>query len=126
MIIKTISYSCLTNLGNYENERIEAIAEIAPDDDPAMELDDLKDWVHERCGFHEKYKAMRDRYDLLKGKLDKLEQRLKLAHETWNQTAEFLRAQGLRPDAPDFPIQMLPALPEAKADDDDILDGMIF
>jgi hypothetical protein len=40
-----VNYARLYNLGNYENERIEIEADVAPDESPAEVLRRLADWV---------------------------------------------------------------------------------
>lgn len=43
--IKSVTYSKLLNLGNYENERIEITVEVNPNSDGLQELKEAKKWV---------------------------------------------------------------------------------
>lgn len=46
MIWSEIKYSQTKNTGNYENERLEVVAELEPGDDPSECLNKLKYFVH--------------------------------------------------------------------------------
>ena len=114
MKITTLTYSYLGNLGDYQNERVEATVEVPENATPESVLQELKEWVHSQTHSQKKYFEALDKYLQQKDQLKRIESRLNKAKEKWNQTAEFLRAQGIKPDAPDFPIPMLPALPQAQ------------
>lgn len=45
MRIRTITYSRIRNLGNYQNEKLEATADIPIGDDPVEARKKLKCWV---------------------------------------------------------------------------------
>lgn len=107
MKITHVEYSALYNLGNYNNEKVGLRAELEEGETP-----------------EEAVKALREKAILLnegsqgtaaelynslyqsKSALREIERRIQKATEQWNQVAEFLKAQGLKPDAP-----ILPTLP---------------
>ena len=107
MKITAVHYSALANTGNYENEKVGLDAQVEPGETVEQVVEVLKDRVF----------AMLDRSDLLQQRrelqyeVEDLENQVKDARDRWEQTATFLKAQGLRPDAPDFPslTRQLPA-----------------
>jgi hypothetical protein len=50
MKIKTISYQRVKNLGNFQSERMEAIAEVDKDEDIEAAIESLKAIVHKALG----------------------------------------------------------------------------
>ena len=54
MEVKTIRYKRLKNLGNYNNEELEAVAEIDLDDDRNLVIAKLKVIVNQGLGIEEK------------------------------------------------------------------------
>ncbi len=50
MKIVTLTYRRVKNLGNYESESLEAIAQIPDDEDVDEALEDLKEWVELKLG----------------------------------------------------------------------------
>lgn len=109
MKIITVEYSALVNLGNYNNEKIGFTAQLQDGETPEQIVEALRDKVKEIAGpeADELYRQMSDgQY-----KLRKLNRQIEEATAKWNSTAEFLRAQGLKPEAPDMP-QFINLLPE--------------
>lgn len=111
MKIKTVHYSALLNLGDYNNERIGFTVELNEEDSIEEVITRLKEKVQSNASLN----ANKVRAALYKGKeeLQELEQKVIKARRQWEQIAEFLRAQGIKPDAPPMPeFSML--LPEVK------------
>lgn len=46
MIITSISYQAVKNLGNYESERLDATATVSDGEDPALLIKKLRKFVH--------------------------------------------------------------------------------
>lgn len=111
MKIKTIEYSALINLGNYSNERIGFTAQIEEGESVQQVVEQLRQKVRENAGGNadELYNKLYEG----KQELRALETKINKARQAWEQTAEFLKAQGLRPDAPPMPT-FFNLLPEAK------------
>lgn len=111
MKIKTVEYSALINLGNYNNERIGFTAQLEEGETVEEVIDKLRQMVKENGGVDadQLYNRIYDG----KQKLKALEEKTLKARQAWEQTAEFLKAQGLRPDAPSMPM-FSNLLPEAK------------
>lgn len=113
MQIKTIHYSALINLGNYNNERIGFTAEIAPDESIPDVLAELRQRVVTNASLDAE-KVQQTLYDG-RNKLKDLESKIHKATAEWNAIAEFLRAQGIKPESPNMP-QFTNLLPEIKSD----------
>lgn len=109
MKITTVGYSFLPNLGDYQNERFEMTAEVQEGETPEEVVKELKQQVLALCG--ERAVALEQRRWKLQEHCDRLEQKIKDYQAKWNAAAEFLRAQGIKPDAPNFPdiVGLLPA-----------------
>lgn len=121
MQIKTIHYSALLNLGNYQNEKIGFTAEIGEDETVEQVIEALRQKVRDNGGQNadELYSKLYEGRHQLK----ELERRIGNATEQWNRTAEFLRAQGIKPEAVDMP-PFTNLLPEVKAESQTV-DGEI-
>ena len=104
MKIKTVGYSALVNLGNYENEKIELIAEVPENTDYVEVLEDLKLKVRSNLRSQERYFDYCRRFDEQRKKPVDIEQKLQKAYEQWEEVSNFLKAQGLKPDTPKFPF----------------------
>lgn len=111
MQIKTISYSALINLGNYSNERIGFTAQLAEGESIPDAVAALRQQVVSNASLNsEKAQSMLYRS---RDELAELERKIQKATNEWNAIAEFLRAQGIKPDAVDMPKLSL-LLPEFK------------
>lgn len=123
MKIKTIHYSALLNLGNYSNEKIGFTAEFEPELETVNDvIDSLREKVKEVGGknadeFYSKQMEARHR-------LAELESKINRATRQWNATAEFLRTQGIKPEASDMP-PFNNLLPEVKEEHSGVVDGEI-
>lgn len=109
MKITTVGYARLNNLGDYQNERIEMQAQLEEGETPEQVLQDLKERVLAECKPSARQLDDR-RWDLI-NEIDKLERKLADYQRKWNAAAQFLIAQGIKPDAPMFPdlAGLLPA-----------------
>ena len=114
MKITQVEYQALYNLGNYNNERISLRATVEDGETPEEVVDQLRQKaialnVGSGGDAEELYRRMYRYHRDLK----ELEGKIKTAADQWNQTAAFLKAQGLNPDAPTLePFQSL--LPPAE------------
>lgn len=116
MQIKKVSYSALVNLGDYQNERIGMVADLEEGDSPEQVIEALRERTQPLKGASAN--ALDTRRYKLQSEVRELERKLSDYQNRWNQAAEFLRAQGLKPDAPDFPPfgNLLNAAPEVDAE----------
>lgn len=120
MQIKTVHYSALLNLGNYSNEKIGFTAQISDDETVEDVIEQLREKVKQNGGTNaeELYQTMyRGRRELAE-----LERKIKKASDDWNATAEFLRAQGIKPEATNMPL-FTNLLPEVQSEDSGVVDG---
>lgn len=122
MRIRTVHYSALINLGDYNNEKIGFTAEVEEDDSIDEILESLKAKVEQLGGLNAQdfYSKQRDG----RHALSELERKIKKATEQWNATSEFLRTQGIKSDAPDMPV-FTNLLPEVKEERSGVVDGDI-
>ena len=101
MKIKTLHAHFLISLGNYSNERVGFSVELDPDETIKEVVDQLREKAKLAVGasrhdlYEERNKLYREALQL-QDKLDKL-------RKEWDATAQFLKAQGLNPDAPSMP-----------------------
>lgn len=120
MQIRTVHYSALLNLGNYSNEKIGFTAQISEDETVEQVIEQLREKVKQNGGANaeELYETM------WKGRreLAELERKIKKATDEWNATAEFLRAQGIKPESPNMPL-FTNLLPEVQEENSGIIDG---
>lgn len=128
MKVTKVSYSRLVNLGGYQNERFGMIAIVEDDETAEKALEGLKQRVLPFCG--ESANELENRRWDLQSQCNRLEEKLQDYQKRWNDAADFLRAQGIKPDAPNFPQfdkLLAPAIEEVEIveedDDDDNDDG---
>lgn len=122
MKIITVEYSALVNLGNYNNEKIGFTAQLQDGETPEQVVEALRNKVKEIAGpeADELYHQMSEgQY-----KLRKLNRQIEEATAKWNSTAEFLRTQGLKPEAPDMPM-FTNLLPEPQIKEEQVEVGEI-
>ncbi len=101
MKITKVFYSALSNLGNYQNERVGMYAVLDEGESPEEAIKQLKERVTPLCGSD--LRKLRDEEWQLRGAIGDLEKKLKEYQQQWDIAAEFLRVQGIKPDAPNFP-----------------------
>lgn len=107
--ITKVFYSALANLGDYQNERVGMYATLEEGETPEAAIEELKNRVAPLCG--PKLQNLRSEKYRLESAIDELQRKLADYENQWNAAAEFLRAQGIKPDAPNFPTfnNLLPA-----------------
>lgn len=101
MKIVKVSYSALANLGDYQNERVGMVAILDEGDSPEDVVLALKEKVTPLCDM--RLGVYREEAYRLRASIEELRTKLAKYQDQWNQAAEFLRAQGIKPDAPNFP-----------------------
>ena len=123
MKIKTVHYSDLLNLGNYSNEKIGFTAQFEEGEDTVDDIiESLRQKVKDVGGKNaDEFYTVQHR---AKQQLVELERKIDKATRQWNATAEFLRAQGIKPEATDMP-QFMNLLPEVKEEHSSVIDGEI-
>ena len=123
MQIKVVTYSALLSLGNYQNERIGFQVRLDEGETAEQAIEALRQKVCDVGGTNADimYRQMRDRRD----ELAEIERKIKKATEEWNATAEFLRTQGIKPEAPNMP-QLTNLLPSIKAENVEVLDAELY
>ncbi|MGG6296292.1 hypothetical protein ACQ4M4_18030 [Leptolyngbya sp. AN02str] len=121
MKITKVYYSRLANLGNYSNERISMRADLDEGDSPEEVIEHLRGRVVPLCG--ENAQELDTKRYRLQDMVSELKRKLEDYQQKWDQAAEFLRAQGIKPDAPNFP-QFTNLLPSA-TEDSRVIDGEI-
>ena len=102
MQIKTVHAHFLISIGNYSNERIGFSVELEEGETAETVIPQLREKAKEIVGrpaqelYDEKYRATEA--------VRALEVRLKQLRAEWDATSEFLRAQGVNPNAPKMPV----------------------
>lgn len=122
MEFKTVSYSATINLGNYSNEKIGFTVQPGEDETPEQVVEALRQKVKEIGGLNAE--TLYNDLHFNRRKLEDLNRKIQKATEQWNSTAEFLRAQGIKPDSPDMP-QFMNLLPEVKEELLAVVEGEI-
>lgn len=97
MQITSVSYSRLVGLGNYENERIGATADVEQDEDWEHVLLALKGRVLGQLAAQEESHTLVDRREELKYEVRDLEDRVAKAGKKWEAAEAFLKAHGIDP-----------------------------
>lgn len=121
MKITQVSYSRLANLGNYSNERIELTATITDQETPEEAIAALKGRLIPMLGQSE-MRLEQHRNNLYR-EIRALEERLSKAKQTWETAATFMKAQGLKTDAPDFPDVTIALLPGGEEERFEVIDA---
>ncbi|MBL1177838.1 hypothetical protein [Pantanalinema sp. GBBB05] len=101
MKITRVTYHALFNLGDYSNEKIELSAQLEEGETPEDIVPKLRERVA-AMALPKQGELWNQRYEL-EGTIRELEKKLAKSRESWNATAEFLRAQGIKPEMPDMP-----------------------
>lgn len=101
MIIKQVHAHFLISVGNYSNERVGFTVELEGEETPESVVTELRERAKAIIGrkaeelYSEKYH--------LESSVSQLENRLNSLRKEWDATAEFLKAQGVKTDAPSMP-----------------------
>lgn len=107
MNIATVTYSRLKNLGNYENERLDATAAVLEGQTPEQVHEQLRTWVHGQLKLtmtdleQEVQQLEGRRYDL-KNDCQAIERRLEQLKKQWNEAKTLLTIHGI--NVPEFPL----------------------
>lgn len=101
MNIVLVSYGHLFNLGNYENERIEATSAVAEGEDEVAVLAELKAWVHEQgnremAAMEEANRAERRARTALHD-LERIQRDTEIARDRYTRIVAFLQRTGIQP-----------------------------
>lgn len=102
MIVKQLHAHFLVTLGNYNNERIGFTVTLEEGESAQEVVSQLREKAKEIIG--ETAENAYERRDKLLAECNRLERKLKSLTDEWNSLAEFLRAQGIKPEAPSMPI----------------------
>lgn len=111
MEIKTVHYSALINLGDYNNEKVGFTAEIGEDETPEQAVEALREKVKSIAGENAEklYRVLSEG----KRQLKDLETKIAKATADWEAVSEFLKAQGIKQDVAIMP-KFTGLLPEVK------------
>ncbi|TAF07758.1 MAG: hypothetical protein EAZ77_08595 [Nostocales cyanobacterium] len=124
MRIKQVEARFEHRIYNTSSEEIKFTVEVTDDEDIDIEkVFDVLRLKSQKCLGKNYDDHVEQRYRLRQD-VRALEAKLAEAQTAWNETAEFLRKQGLNPDAPSFPLRPLLAsadVAEAEFDDDDVM-----
>lgn len=103
--ITSVAYRRLKNLGNYENECVEAEAQVAPDDDPKAVYVALVAWVEEQIDPLKKVTSLERELGNLKAQVARTKASLAEAAKRWSLARDILDAHGIKTAdiAPFFP-----------------------
>lgn len=109
MRITKVSYSGLFNLGNYNNEKIGLSAELQEGDDPEAVIATLREQAvamaaNTGLGTDDDIRWQISRQV---GELKDIQAKVQKATTEWNELAEFLRVQGIKPEAPNISLKAL-------------------
>ncbi len=101
MKIKFVHAHFLISLGDYSNERVGFTAELEEGETVESVVSELRNKAIAAVG--PKADELYDRRRTLANGCYELEKKLTKLRSEWDATAEFLKAQGIRPDAPSMP-----------------------
>lgn len=101
MKIKLVHAYFLVSLGDYSNERIGFTVELEADETVESVVSGLRQQAITAIG--PKSEELYDRNRRLRAENRDLEDRQAKLRSEWDATAEFLRAQGIKPEAPSMP-----------------------
>jgi hypothetical protein len=105
MKITHVEYKALYNLGNYNNESIALRATVEEGETPDEVVEQLREKaIALNVASGGTVDELYDRMYRYRRALEGIQANTNSAIKNWNQTAEFLRAQGINPEAPDMPL----------------------
>jgi DNA repair ATPase RecN len=90
-----VSYSALKNLGNYENEKVHAVATVEEGQDPIAVLNLLKDWVNTQLNVEIQIQDRYRKLDQLVYKIAETERQLETLRARWESARAFLEKHGV-------------------------------
>lgn len=101
MHIKQVHAHFLISIGNYSNERIGFSVELEEGETPEQVVSELREKAKAIIGkTADQLYSEKIEYE---GAVRILEIKLEKLRKEWDATAEFLKAQGIRPDTPPMP-----------------------
>jgi hypothetical protein len=101
MKIKFVHAHFLISLGDYSNERVGFTAEMEEGDTVESAVSELRNKAISAVGV--KAEQLYERKRALERACYELETKMTKLRNEWEATAEFLKAQGIKPDAPSMP-----------------------
>lgn len=101
MKITRVTYSAVVNLGDYQNEQLGMTARLEDGEDPAQVIEELRAKIEPLKGSNAN--ALDQKRYRLRDEVQTLERKLERLRLQWEQTAQFLKAQGIQTDPPTFP-----------------------
>jgi molybdopterin converting factor small subunit len=101
MQIKQVHCHFLISIGNYSNERIGFSVELSENETPEQVVQELRERAKQIVG--QPADELYSDKCRLEAAIRELERKLASLRKEWDATAEFLKAQGIRPDAPSMP-----------------------
>jgi predicted nuclease with TOPRIM domain len=101
MKIKLVHAHFLISIGDYSNERVGFTAQLEEGEKVSDVVATLRQQAVEAVG-HKAKELYEQKWQLEKD-CQRLESKLNQLRSEWDSTAEFLRAQGIKPEAPSMP-----------------------
>ena len=101
MKIKLVHAHFLISIGDYSNERVGFTVELEEGETVQSVVDDLRQQAITAVG--PKSEELYNQNRKLRSENRELEERTKKLRSEWEATAKFLRAQGIKPEAPSMP-----------------------
>lgn len=101
MEIKQIHAHFLISIGNYSNERIGFSVELEEGESPEQAVAQLREKAKAIVG--QPADELYSKKHRMESAIRELDRKLASLRKEWDATAEFLKAQGIRPDAPSMP-----------------------
>ena len=107
MKLKTITYQISTDINNNphvgqtRNDTVSFVAELEAGDVETEVAAQLKEKA--LACLEESLYSLGTKHRKLRNEIDELRRKCNRSKSNWERIQEFLKAQGIRPDAPDFP-----------------------
>ncbi|MCC5603854.1 hypothetical protein [Nostoc favosum] len=101
MKVKLVHAHFLISIGDYSNERVGFTVELEEGETVQSVVDDLRQQAITAVG--PKSEELYNQNRKLRFENRELEERMNKLRSEWEATAEFLRAQGIKPEAPSMP-----------------------
>lgn len=95
MQITSVNYSRLVSTGDYENEKVGAVANVDEGQDAATVLSELRAWVNEGLTLDSKRRDTADQLRDAEWRLRNVKDELRNASKRWAMAKEFLKLHGL-------------------------------
>jgi hypothetical protein len=122
--ITKVSYAKLTNLGNYENEKIELEAVVKEGEDWKIVLEELRTQVSEQTKGTVDLRKIREEFYEKEQQLNDLTLKVERAQKIWETVSTFMKAQGINTNPSQFPqlveAEIIGGSSDEDEDDDEI------